>query len=106
MMFAGLMPTFIKTYQVANKVEVFNKIKEIHHRIGTAAPQILVSLIMRELVIDAEEAVRHLDGLQVMGLLKYKGTSKGAIELTRSGLTTTMKLTPPKPLPQGEEGIA
>jgi hypothetical protein len=85
---------------VANKVEVFTKLKEIHHRIGTATPQILVSLVMRELSISAEEATRHLDGLQSMDLLKFKGPSKGAIELTRSGLTTTMKLTSPKPEPQ------
>lgn len=85
---------------MANKVEVFTKLKEIHHRIGTAAPQILVSLVMRELSISSEEATRHLDGLQAMDLLKFKGTAKGAIELTRSGLTTTMKLTSPKPEPQ------
>src|SRR6187549_1225900 len=90
-----LMPTFIKTYQVANKVEVFNKIKEIHHRIGTAVPQILVSLLVRELAISQDEVARHLDGLVAMDLLKFKGTAKGAVELTRSGLTTTMKLASP-----------
>jgi hypothetical protein len=100
------MPTFIKTYQVANKVEVFNKIKEIHHRIGTAVPQILVSLIVRELGISSEEAVRHLDGLQAMDLLKFKGPAKGAVELTRSGLTTTMRMAAPNPQPQSNEGGA
>ena len=96
------MRTFIKTYQVANKVEVFNKIKEIHHRIGTAVPQILVSLLVRELGISPEEASRHLDGLHAMDLLKFKGTAKGAVELTRSGLTTTMKMATPKPEPVKE----
>jgi len=89
----------MKTYQVANKVEVFNKIKEIHHRIGTAVPQILVSLIVRELAISAEEATKHLDGLHAMDLVKYKGSTKGAVELTRSGLTTTMKVSVPKSEP-------
>ena len=87
---------------MANKVEVFNKIKEIHHRIGTAVPQILVSLIVRELGINAEEATRHLDGLQSMDLVKYKGATKGAVELTRAGLTTNMKMAVPKAEPQGE----
>ncbi len=83
--------------QVANKVEVFNKIKEIHHRIGTASPQILVSLLMREMGIDADETARHLGGLQTMDLIKLKGPAKAAIELTKSGLTTTMKMANPKP---------
>ena len=96
------MLTFIKTYQVANKVEVFNKIKEIHHRIGTAVPQILVSLLVRELNITPDEATRHLEGLHAMDLLKFKGTAKGAVELTRSGLTTTMKMANPKPEQQNE----
>ncbi len=91
------MPTFIKTYQVANKVEVFTKLKELHHRMTVANPQILVSVIMRELSIDADEAARHLGGLQAMDLLKFKGPAKAAIELTKSGLTTTMKMANPKP---------
>jgi len=82
---------------VANKVEVFSKIKEVHGRLGTANPQVLVSVIMRELHIDAEEADRHLNVLQSLGLTKFKGTSKAAVELTRSGLTTTMRLANPKP---------
>jgi len=98
------MPTFMKTYQVANKVEVFNKIKEVHHRIGTAVPQILVSLVVRELGISLEEATRHLEGLVAMDLLKFKGTAKGAVELTRSGLTTTMRMAIPKPEPQQSGG--
>ena len=73
---------------------------------GTAAPQILVSLLIRELAISPDEATRHLDGLHAMDLLKFKGPAKGAIELTRSGLTTNMKMAAPKPLPQGEEGAA
>lgn len=85
---------------MANKVDVFNKIKEIHHRIGTANPQILLSLLTRELSIDIQELGRHLDGLQLMDLVKYKGTSKGAVELTRSGLTTNMKMQAPKIVPQ------
>ena len=88
---------------MANKVEVFNKIKEIHHRMGTAAPQILVSLLVRELAISPDEATRHLEGLHAMDLLKFKGTAKGAVELTRSGLTTTMKMAVPKPEPQEEQ---
>lgn len=87
---------------MANKVDVFNKIKEIHHRMGTAVPQILISLLVRELGISIEEATRHLDGLQAMDLLKYKGPSKGAVELTKSGITTTMKMAVPKPLPQAD----
>lgn len=70
---------------------------------GTAAPQILVSLVMRELTITAEEATRHLESLHAMDLLKFKGTAKGAVELTRSGLTTTMKTTSPKPEPDPEK---
>ncbi len=85
---------------MANKVEVFNKVKEIHHRIGTAAPQVLLSLIMRELNIPMDEVSRHLDGLQAMDLVKYKGTSKGAVELTRSGITTNMKMLTPKVEPE------
>lgn len=81
---------------MANKVEVFTKIKEVHHRLGTANPQVLVSVIMRELSIDAEEAARHLNGLSAMDLIKFKGTAKQAVELTRSGLTTTMKMANPK----------
>lgn len=77
---------------MANKVEVFNKIKEIHHRIGTAVPQILVSLVSRELAIEPEETSRHLEGLQRMDLIKLKGTGKGAVELTRSGLTTNLRI--------------
>ena len=96
----------MKNHQVANKVEVFNKIKEIHHRIGTAVPQILVSLLVRELGISLEEVTRHLEGLAAMDLLKFKGTAKGAIELTRSGLTTTMKVATPKPEPQQSGGEA
>jgi len=80
---------------VANKVEVFNKIKEIHHRIGTAAPQILVSLLSRELAIEPEEASRHLEGLQRMDLVRLKGTGKGAVELTKSGLTTILRVSVP-----------
>ncbi len=82
---------------MANKVEVFTKIKEVHGRFHTANPQVLVSVIMRELGIDADEANRHLIGLQAMNLIKFKGTAKAAVELTRSGLTTTMKLANPKP---------
>lgn len=85
----------MKFIKVANKVEVFNKIKEIHHRIGTASPQILVSLLARELAMDADETTRHLDGLLRMDLIKLKGTGKGAIELTRSGLTTTLRVSAP-----------
>ena len=62
-----------------------------------ANPQILVSVIMRELAIDADEAVHHLDRLEAMDLVKYKGTVKGAVELTRSGLTTTMKMANAQP---------
>ncbi len=80
---------------MANKVEVFNKIKEIHHRIGTAAPQILVSLVSRELAIDPAETGRHLEGLERMDLIKLKGTGKGAVELTRSGLTTNLRVAAP-----------
>jgi hypothetical protein len=82
---------------VANKVEVFSKIKEVHGRSGTANPQILVSVIMRELHIDAEEADRHLSVLQSLGLTKYKGASKAAVELTRAGQTTTLRLANPTP---------
>jgi hypothetical protein len=82
---------------VANKVDVFTKIKEVHSRLGRANPQILVSVIMRELGINADEANRHLTGLQSMDLVKFKGTAKAAVELTRSGLTTTMKMANPSP---------
>lgn len=85
---------------MANKVEVFNKIKEIHHRIGTAAPQVLLSLLMRELNVDMDEVSRHLDGLFAMDLIKFKGTGKGAVELTRSGLSTNMKMVTPKVEPE------
>ncbi len=82
---------------MANKVEVFIKIKEIHHRMAVASPQILVSTLQREIGADAEETARHLSSLEGMGLIKMKGTAKGAVELTKSGLTTTMKFTNPKP---------
>lgn len=82
---------------MANKVDVFTKIKEVHSRIGTANPQVLVSVLMRELSIDEEEVHRHLAGLQAMDLVKFKGSSKAAVELTRSGLTTTMKFATPRP---------
>jgi hypothetical protein len=88
---------FIKTNQVANKVEVFTKIKEIHHRLAVANPQVLVSVIMRELGITADEASRHLTGLQAMDLIKFKGKAFNAVELTRSGATTTMKMANPRP---------
>jgi hypothetical protein len=88
---------------VANKVEVFTKIKEVHSRLGTANPQVLISVIMRELAIDVDEATRHLTGLQAMDLIKFKGTAKAAVELTRSGLTTTMKMANPKPEPDAKE---
>lgn len=88
---------------MANKVDVFTKIKEVHSRIGTANPQILLSVIMRELHIDAEEVNRHLSVLQSMDLVKFKGTAKAAVELTRSGLTTTMKMANPKPEEQPRE---
>ena len=87
---------------MANKADVFNKIKEIHNRIGTATPQILVSLLSRELAIDLEETGRHLDVLQRMDLIKLKGTAKGALELTRSGLTTTLRVASPIPAPAPE----
>ncbi|MBS1615081.1 MAG: hypothetical protein JST06_03085 [Bacteroidetes bacterium] len=82
---------------MANKVEVFSKIKEVHGRSSAANPQILVSVIMRELHIDAEEADRHLSTLQTLGLTKFKGATRAAVELTRSGLTTTMRLANPLP---------
>lgn len=82
---------------MANKVEVFSKIKEVHGRSGTANPQVLVSVLMRELHIDAEEVDRHLNVLQSLGLTKYKGNSKAAVELTRTGLTTTLRLANPSP---------
>lgn len=82
---------------MANKVEVFTKIKEMHSRIGTANPQILVSALMRELGINAEETSRLLAGLQAMDLVKFKGAAKAAVELTRSGLTTTMRMANPRP---------
>jgi Mn-dependent DtxR family transcriptional regulator len=82
---------------VANKVEVFSKIKEIHHRLQVANPQVLVSVIMRELSITPEEASRHLTGLQAMDLIKFKGKAAAAVELTRSGATTTMKMANPRP---------
>jgi hypothetical protein len=85
----------VKFSKVANKAEVFNKIKEIHHRMGTATPQILVSLLSRELAMDLTEANRHLEVLQRMDLIKLKGTGKGAIELTRSGLSTTLRMAAP-----------
>jgi hypothetical protein len=88
----------MKNHQVANKVEVFAKIKEMHSRIGTANPQILVSAIMRELGINAEETSHHLAGLQAMDLVKFKGPAKAAVELTRSGVTTTMRMANPKPV--------
>lgn len=69
---------------------------------GVASPQILVSLLMRELAIGAEETGRHLDSLHAMDMLKFKGSSKGAVELTRTGITTTMKMAPPKPQPDEE----
>ncbi len=84
---------------MANKADVFNKIKEIHNRIGTATPQILVSLLSRELAIDTEETARHLDVLQRMDLIKLKGTGKGALELTRSGLTTNLRVSAPADAP-------
>lgn len=80
---------------MANKVEVFNKIKEIHHRLGTAAPQVLVSLLGRELSIDIPETTRHLEGLARMDLIRFKGTGKGAVELTRSGLSTNLRVSAP-----------
>lgn len=64
---------------------------------GTANPQILVSVLMRELAISDEEASRHLSGLQAMDLIKFKGKAAAAVELTRSGATTTMKLANPRP---------
>ncbi len=82
---------------MANKVEVFLKIKELHHRMGTAKPEILVSALQREMGMLPDEAVRHLGSLESMGLIKLKGTARGAIELTKSGITTTMKFTNPKP---------
>lgn len=95
---------FIKNYQVANKVDVFNKLKEIHHRIGTSVPQILVSQVARELALSQEELGRHLDGLAAMDLLKFKGTTRGAVELTRSGATSTLKVAAPKPTPVSDSG--
>lgn len=87
--------TFKKKLQVANKVEVFSKIKEVYGRSSSANPQILVSVLMRELHINAEEVDRHLNVLQALGLTKYKGGSKAAVELTRSGQTTTLRLANP-----------
>lgn len=84
---------------MANKVEVFNKVKEIHHRMGTAAPQILVSLLSRELSIETDEASRHLEGLNRMELVRFKGTGKGAVELTKSGLTTNLRVSAPAEIP-------
>ena len=92
--------TFIKIDKVANKVEVFNRIKDIHHRAGVAAPQVLLSVLLREHNIDMEELTRHLEGLHAMGLIKFKGTGKGAVELTNSGLTTNMKMLKPKEEPE------
>jgi DNA-binding MarR family transcriptional regulator len=57
---------------VANKVDVFNKLKEIHHRIGTSVPQILVSQVARELALSQEELSRHLEGLAAMDLVKVQ----------------------------------
>lgn len=81
---------------MANKVEVFNKLKDIHHRSNVAAPQILLSLLKRELEIDRDELKRHLEALHTMGLIKFKGSSKGAVELTTAGLSTNMKMAVPK----------
>ena len=83
---------------MANRATVFGKIKDLHYKMGNASPQILVSVLMRELAIDLEEAQKHLDGLQTLQLIKYKGTAKMAVELTKSGLTTNMKITPVAPV--------
>ena len=89
-----------------NKVDVFNKLKEIHHRIGTAVPQILVSQLARELALSQEELSRHLEGLAAMDLIKFKGTTRGAVELTRSGMTSTLKVAAPKTAPVPGAGNA
>lgn len=82
-----------------NKVDVFNKLKEIHHRIGTSVPQILLSQVARELSLSQDELKRHLDGLVAMDLVKFKGSTKGAVELTRSGATSNLKMAAPKTAP-------
>ena len=85
---------------MANKVEVFNKIKEVHQRMNTASPQVLLSVLTRELNVSATEIDRHLEGLAQMDLVKFKGTAKRAVELTRNGLTTNMKMARPQVVPE------